>query len=147
MGISPGELLAMEMRVAQNRKRGPAARVEDARERQSDPVDRESKLHEAIMGDCDTMQPWPWPYIRARMDKRSTIGNGVHDLTVFGPFPLCILVEAKARDEKQKPDQLIWAAKLARQGWIVHVVRSKPEWAAAVAAARGQLADYIRLPE
>jgi hypothetical protein len=126
MRITQSDIIAMEMRLAQNHRFGLAAQRETASDHQ--PVERESDLHKAIMEDCDHMQPWPWQYIRARMDKRSTIGNGVHDLTIFGPYPLCILVEAKARNEKQKDDQLLWAAKLSRLRWEVHVVRSIERW-------------------
>ena len=126
MGISHADFLAMEMRTAKNRGYGmPATR---SSWRTPKPVEREADLHRDIMDFCDRQQPWPWKYIRCRMDRESTITEGAHDFTIFGIYPLCILVEAKARNEKQKPKQLIWAAEMARLGWTVHVVRSMPEF-------------------
>ena len=91
-----------------------------------EPVDLESKLHQQIIDYCDAQ--WPrWKYIRARMDKRSTIGNGVHDFTIFAPGRV-ICVECKARNEKLRDDQQIWKKELEMLGIEVHVVRNLEEF-------------------
>ena len=91
------------------------------------PVDREAKLHQDIMDWCDSQ--WPrWKFIHSRMDMKSTIGKGVNDFTVFGQFPLCILVECKKKDGKLDDDQRNWAHELKLLGWTVHVVRSIEEF-------------------
>jgi hypothetical protein len=90
------------------------------------PVDLEGKLHKQITDYCG--KQWPrWKYIRARMDERSTIGIGVHDITVFAPSKV-ICIECKARDEKPGDDQLIWIKELEMIGWPVYVVRSFEEF-------------------
>ena len=91
-----------------------------------EPIDLESKLHGQIINHCDAQWP-PWKYIRARMDKRSTIGNGVHDFTIFAPGRV-ICVECKARNEKLRDDQQIWKKELEMLGIEVHVVRNTEEF-------------------
>lgn len=70
-------------------------------------------LHQQIMDYCDTA----WPrllYIHARTDKRSTIGVGVSDFTIFLPGGRTLHLEAKAKNGKPTIDQLSWAAQLDR---------------------------------
>ena len=84
------------------------------------PVDRERKLHEEIMEWCDGQ--WPrWKYCHSRMDMKSTIQVGWPDFTVFGPHPLCILVECKKKDGKLDDAQRDTIAELKRLGWEVKV--------------------------
>lgn len=91
------------------------------------PVDRERKLHEDIMDWCDSQ--WPrWKYIHSRMDAKSTIQLGCQDFTIFGPHPICILVECKKKDGKIDPDQRNWIAEMKAIGWTVHVIRSMEEF-------------------
>jgi len=93
----------------------------------SDPVDSESKLHSQIMEFCDSQ--WPrWKYVHCRMDKKSTVAPGVHDLTIFGPHPLAILVECKKKDGKLSEAQLCWIAEMKMLNWDVHVVFSFSEF-------------------
>lgn len=90
-------------------------------------VPLEMELHKQIMAFCDSQFP-RWRYIRARSDKRSTIGNGVQDFTIFLPNGKTLLIEAKARNEKLKPDQLAWKLELERLGHTVHCVRNFDEF-------------------
>lgn len=143
MGIPIDEFHAMEMRVAANRLRGPAAAVIEfpKGEKVVVPVPLEAPLHQEVMDWCDSQQPWPWMYVHSRMDRKSTTHKGVPDFVIFGPFPLCLVLEGKARDEKQKPEQLLWAAKMKRIGWTVHMFRSMPEFLSIVAAVASPKQD------
>ena len=76
---------------------------------------------------ADGQKPWPWVYVHSQMNCATTTAVGVADFILFGPYPLCIVIEAKARQEKQRPSQLLWAAKMSRIGWRVHVARSMVE--------------------
>jgi VRR-NUC domain len=92
-------------------------------------VEREDKLHRDIMEWCDGQ--WPrWKYIHHRMDKKSGIAVGAQDLTIFGPHPLCILVECKSKDGKLSDDQRNWAHEMLRLRWTVHIVRSMADFMA-----------------
>jgi len=94
-----------------------------------DAVEDESKLHRKIIEWCDSQ--WPrWKYVHARMDRKSTIGNGVADFVIFGPHPLCIVVECKKKDGKLSQDQQCWAAEMKMLGWQVEVVRSLGDFVA-----------------
>ena len=84
-------------------------------------------LHEQIEEWCK--EQWPrWKIIKARADQRSTIAPGAQDMTIFGPYPLCLCVELKAKDGKLSDDQRIWATEMRCLGWEVFVVRSKEEF-------------------
>ena len=102
-----------------------------------DAVLKEVPLHDDIMAWCSAQ--WPrWKYIHCRTDRETTIAEGAADFTVFGPFPLCLLVECKTKTGKLSPKQLAWAAEMELLGWTVSVVRSKQEFLNAVEAAKSQ---------
>lgn len=130
--ITASEFYEMQQRCDANRKR--ADFVADAA---GEPVALESTLHEEIMRFCDGQ--WPrWKYIRARMDKKSTMQVGCQDFTIFAAvkFPdtaagflsKVFCIECKARDEKLSPEQLIWHKEMQMLGFTVHVVRSMEEF-------------------
>ena len=126
MGIKIPDYHAMQARLDVGR-RCDGSLLLDGRTTNAAPVDREAKLHQDIMDWCDSQ--WPrWKFIHSRMDMKSTIGKGVNDFTVFGQFPLCILVECKKKDGKLDDDQRNWAHELKLLGWTVHVVRSIEEF-------------------
>lgn len=83
---------------------------------------RESVLHDKIISWCRSQHPIV-PYIHARMDKCSTIGEGAPDFVVCYRYKV-ILVECKSRDGKLSEAQRIWSHLAAMQGCVVHVVRS-----------------------
>jgi hypothetical protein len=86
------------------------------------PVEREVTLHEKIIKHCQSQ--WPvWKFRHARTDKRTTEEIGVEDFTIFLPGGKTLHVEVKARDEKQKKEQLIWAKQLEMLEHRVFVVR------------------------
>lgn len=87
----------------------------------------EGKLHQDICNHCDAQ--WPrWKVIHARMDKKNTIGIGVHDFTVFLPRGRMLCIECKAGNEKLTHEQLVWRKELEFLGHTVHVVRSMQEF-------------------
>lgn len=123
MGFTRDQYLAARIRLGMDK--------EEEKPAIGKPATREDKLQEEIVAWCD--KQWPrWKVIRARMDKKSTIGNGIHDITVFGPYPLCVLVECKAKNGKRSKEQQIWAAEMRMLGWTVELVRSMDEFHAAV---------------
>ncbi len=101
------------------------------------PIDRESKLHKAIMEWCD--KQWPrWKYVHSRTDTRSTVAVGVADLIIFGPHPLCILAECKTASGKLSEAQQIWITEMRQLDWEVHIVRDEAQFHAAVEKERGK---------
>ncbi len=105
------DLLAYESRNAPKHRRGePLVGCED-----------ESELHEQIINYCNSQ--WPkWKVIRARMDKKSTLAKGVHDMTIFHPKGV-LCIECKTRVSKPSDDQRDWIFEMKRIGHTVHIVR------------------------
>jgi hypothetical protein len=96
-----------------------------------EPCDRESKLRERILEYCDAQRP-RWMVEWARSDKRSTLPPGCQDLAIWGPHPLCLLIELKTKTGKLDKDQMIWKNRMNLLGWEVHVVRSWEDFVNAV---------------
>lgn len=88
---------------------------------------KESHLHDQIIAYCNAQ--WPrWKYIRARMDKRSTIGVGVHDITIFADDGKVFLIECKRPKQKLTQEQCVWVRELAKLGHTVHTVHDFDEF-------------------
>lgn len=124
MNLTPLEYEALERRMeAARRKRMPACK-ESLQE--YTPAEREvgkGGLHEQIMEWCDAQ--WPrWKYIHARTDQKSTIGNGVHDFTIYAPNGRVFNIECKAKGGKMTPEQLAWSKELEMLGHASHQVVS-----------------------
>lgn len=82
----------------------------------------ESVLHDQIV--AWTRRQWPVvPFIHARMDKRSTIGNGAPDFTLFLPGGRTLLVECKSKDGQLSDEQKLFSANAQAVGHKVHLVR------------------------
>lgn len=92
----------------------------------SAPAGRESILHNKIIAWCREQYPMV-PYIHARMDQKSTVGEGVPDFTLFYRARV-FLIECKDRDGKMSEAQRDWAHLAELQGCKVHVVRSLGEF-------------------
>ena len=58
------------------------------------------------------------------MDKQSTLEKGTPDMVIFGPFPLVLIIECKAKNRKQSGEQLAWACQARALSWPVHVCRN-----------------------
>ena len=124
MGFTEQEFIAMQSRVQRALQKKPTMPA-DAATRETG----KGGLHEQILNWCDSQ--WPkWKVIAARTDMRSTIASGAHDMTIFGPYPLCICVELKSKTGKLSEDQISWGAQMKALGWTVHVVRSLSEFEA-----------------
>lgn len=121
MAISEAQFLEMQARVS----KAPATI------RRGPPVDLESELHDSIISHCNSRG---WLYIHSRMDKRTTQQPGVPDFIILAPDKKTLLIEAKARQEKPRKEQLIFAAWARRQGHAVHLVRNMEEFRAAAQA-------------
>lgn len=89
------------------------------------------ELHLPIIEFCNKQRP-RWKYIHARPDRKSTIGLGCPDFHVFAPGRRLFIFECKTRDGKADTDQLAWHHEMALLGWEVKVIRSYPEFLAAV---------------
>lgn len=99
---------------------------------------RESVQHDQIMAWCDTQ--WPrWKYVHARTDKPSTLPVGCSDFVIFGPYPICFLVECKTMDGKIGKDQRIWIKEMEMLGWIVNITRSFDEFMARVITEKARV--------
>lgn len=95
--------------------------------------ERESNLHQSILDYCRSQ--WPrWKVIHCRMDKRSTIETGVHDITAFMPGQRTLCIECKAKGKKLTEDQLAWKTEMQRLGHTVHTVYNFNQFLAAIEA-------------
>ncbi len=102
-----------------HRAAGETSSAAGAAERETGPGGLQKKIQDW----CDAQ--WPrWVCDFPRTDKPSTVAPGRHDATVWGPHPVCLLIETKAKGKKQTPDQLVWAARMRAIGWEVSVVYS-----------------------
>lgn len=128
MGISPFQAQQIIERLERNRRVVSTASVE------SDQSIREvgkGGLQQQIIDWCDSQ--WPkWVYDFPRTDKRSTVPIGRHDATIWGPYPKCFVIEAKAKGKKRTVEQNNWAARLRLLGWEVKEVYSLEEFKQAV---------------
>ena len=139
MRVTPEQFLEIQQRLAKGRRKGqPEPEAPPPSKGTQASVERD--LRDEIDAWCG--RQWPrWKVISARTDVPSTIAVGAHDMTVFGPYPLCVCVELKRPARKGdsggklRPEQAAWAAEMRMLGWRVAVVRSMAEWHAAVAAA------------
>lgn len=84
-------------------------------------------LHKKVLDWCNSQ--WPrWVVIHARTDKKSTLPEGCHDLTVLGPKKKFILIELKSATGKRNRAQQIWAAQCLALDHEVKIVRSMDEF-------------------
>ena len=117
------QVIEHELRVAAGKRHPAAASSGEEREVGM------GGLHQKITQHCDSQ--WPrWKCIHCRTDKRSTVGVGVHDFTIYLPGGRLLNVECKTRTGKPTPEQLAWAKELEMLGHTVHVVRSMEEFLA-----------------
>jgi hypothetical protein len=89
-------------------------------------VDRESKLHDDILDEC---QRRGWLAVHGRMDVRSTITKGAPDFIILTERGV-LLIECKTKEGKLSTDQMAFHAWARRLGHTVHVVRSMDEFRA-----------------
>lgn len=119
--ISEESYKLMQMRLAAGRKQAPAV-PDDAAEDEGD-------LQDQIIAYCHTKGWW---VLWSRMDLKTTTPLGTPDLIIFANAGRVIIVEAKRRDGKLRPDQLGVKLKLESLGHTVHVVRSMKEFMSAI---------------
>jgi hypothetical protein len=118
MGFTSLQYREMLATLERNSHRSPAT---------DDAVTNEKGLHVEIMAWCD--KQWPRiKYIHARMDRKSTIAVGAHDLTLFMPGGKVLCIECKAKAGKLSNEQLAWTAEMRLNGHEVWVVRSMGEF-------------------
>lgn len=122
MRISPIQYRELLLREARN---NPPAKLP------AGDTGPESGIHQKIMDYCNGQWP-PWLYIRARMDKRSTIAPGAQDFTIFAPGSRVLCVECKRTGEKLSTDQLIWHKQMEMLGHQVHTVTGFDQFLAIV---------------
>lgn len=91
----------------------------------SDAAIVESTLHDQILSECRVRG---WKAIHSRMDKRSTVGEGVCDFVIFADNGRVICCECKTRSGKLSMEQNVFIAWLAKLGHHVAVVRSFSEF-------------------
>lgn len=90
-------------------------------------VEPEAKLQDRIDRWCRAQ--WPvWLVLRQRMDRKSNVAIGAHDLTIFAPGGRLLLIECKTGKNKLTPEQRNWRHMMAALGHEVHEVRSVEEF-------------------
>lgn len=94
-----------------------------------DPVLVESKLHEDIIAHCKDNG---WKHIHSRMDRRSTVGNGVCDFIIAADGGRVFWIECKSRSGKLTMEQNVFIVWLAKLGHKVSVVTSMGEFMEAI---------------
>lgn len=97
----------------------------------ADAPELESTLRDDIDKYCRNQ--WPqWLIIAARTDRRSTIAEGAHDVTIFADKGRTFCFELKSKTGKPTVEQLGWAMRMQALGHVVKVIRSMTEFLEAV---------------
>lgn len=102
-----------------------ARQRQDAAPADSDGVEREVDLHDAIIEDCKR-RGWICDY--SSMIHKTHRNVGEQDFTILASGGRVFLVECKRKGGKLTPEQLgrkVWAGEL---GHTVHVIRTVKEW-------------------
>ena len=116
MRLSLAEYLTIQARIDSNSVR-----------RGTEPVERESDLHNDIIAHCNAQ--WPrWKFIHCRTDRRSTIAIGAPDFVIFLPHGRVLCLECKRKNAKPTTEQIAWQKEMQLLGHAVHVVRSMEEF-------------------
>lgn len=114
MGISEFQLQQMLARM--NRAKDPEVQP---------CVERERGLHDEIIFACKQRG---WLTIHSRMDMPSTVAVGCPDFVILADGGRTLLVEAKSRTGKLRPEQRAWLAWAEKLGHRAAVVRSIKEF-------------------
>lgn len=116
MVITKLDLIEIQMRLAQCRKRGSAV-IPAVNE----PVEHESELHEQIRQACMSRG---WLPLHGNMAHKTYRTPGEWDYVILAEWPRLFLVECKDREGKQSKDQLALEAWAKKLGWHPTVCRS-----------------------
>jgi hypothetical protein len=90
-----------------------------------DAVEREDGLHGQIVEDCKRRG---WKYVHSRMDRRTTVGEGVCDFIIYADRGRMFHVECKALNGKLSMEQRIFITWVEHLGHKVHVVTALSEY-------------------
>lgn len=110
-----------------------ARRLRDQVVSTGDGVSDESKLHAAILKECNRRG---WIPIHARMDRPTTLANGTPDFLILADGGAVIIVEAKSKTGKLSTDQLGFMAMAKKLDHTIHVVRSLEQFLDVLKGAR-----------
>ncbi len=121
MSISVFDLQQMLARLESNKVRQP----ETALPTPPNGCEREKKLHERILSECAARG---WLVIHSAMNAPTTCGIGTPDFVILTGGGGTLLVEAKSRDGKLRPEQRAWLAWAEKLGHRAAVVRSFDEF-------------------
>jgi hypothetical protein len=114
--ITPDQYQEMLRRLDKSPARDPSvAAVEEQG------VEEEAGLQERIISDAKGRGWWP---LYSRMDLPTTTPLGTPDLIIFADNGRVIIIEAKAKNRKLRPEQLGVKMLLERLGHPVYVVRT-----------------------
>ncbi|MDE2105165.1 MAG: VRR-NUC domain-containing protein [Patescibacteria group bacterium] len=91
----------------------------------AEPVAHESDLHDQIIAECKRRG---WKYVHSRMDRKTTVGEGVCDFIIYADGGKMFHVECKALKGKLSMEQLAFIAWVEKLGHKVHVVTSFGEF-------------------
>lgn len=124
-------LTSAEYQAILDRQRGTQKLVDEVLQG----VEHEKDLHNAITAWCRNQHPIV-PCLEARMDKRSTIGVGIHDITIwYRGQVLCL--ELKSKHGKLTREQAGWKLLMELQGFQVHVITSMSQFETLIAGLAG----------
>lgn len=88
-------------------------------------VDDESQLHNDIKQHCKNKG---WRYVNARMDKRSSIGEGICDFIIAADNGRVFWIECKSKTGKISLGQSTFIVWLLKLGHTVHVVTNMDQF-------------------
>ena len=123
MSISTFDLQQMLARLNQNKVRQSGETSEIGTITPEDI--REKKIHDQILAECAARQ---WLVIHSRMDMPSSVAIGCPDFVILTEGGRTLLVEAKSRTGKLRPEQRAWLAWAQKLGHPAAVVRSLQEF-------------------
>jgi hypothetical protein len=89
-------------------------------------LESESDLHNQIIDYCDSKG---WQYLHGSMARRTHRTEGEPDFTILAHGSQIRLVECKSKTGKLSKEQQAFIAHAAKNGHVVHVVRSLEEFA------------------
>ena len=94
-----------------------------------DAVEREGGLHDKIIAECKRRG---WKYVHSRMDRRTTVGEGVCDFIIYADGARMFHMEIKALKGKLSMEQRIFITWVEHLGHKVHVITALSEFMEAV---------------
>jgi len=130
MSISTAQFQEMLARTEFNAGRVPKM--------SADPVEKESDLHDDIIGLCRARG---WYYVHSRMDRATTQAKGVSDFVIALDGGVTVWIEAKAKRGKVTTEQLATIAHLKKLGHAAGIAYNMADVADLIVTAQVAAAE------